>query len=96
MDKKETISLCRARIILLKDVLEMRIAEIKENLDSVKLDLVNEELDAHKLIIYLHDIKRLESGLDKAQYDIHKAKGEIKELKMRISELNSIRFKEWK
>ena len=88
MDSVETKKLHKASIESIKEVIKVRIAEIKKD-----LDFANEQLEDPNLIKDFNVAKRVENRINNVQYDVRKAQGEIKELIMRISEL---RFKEWK
>ena len=86
MDRNEAIKLCEARVDLLKKVLKMRIMAIKEN-----LDLVSEELDNPELMgdFSAASISIIEDRSNDIQYDVQKAHGEVKELRLRISNLHA-------
>ena len=83
MDSIETKKLHKASIELIKEVIEVRIAEIKKD-----LDFANEQLEDPNLIKDLRGAKRVEDRINNVQYDVRKAQEEVKELMMRISELN--------
>lgn len=90
MDSIETKKLHKASIELIKEVLEVRIAEIKKD-----LDFANEQLKNPNLIKDFDVAKRVENRINNVQYDVRKAQGEVKELRLRISNLRTERFKEW-
>lgn len=72
----------KASIELIKEVIEVRIAEIKKD-----LDFANEQLEDPNLIKDFNVAKRVENRINNVQYDVRKAQVEIKELIMRISNL---------
>lgn len=82
MDSIETGRLNKASVELIKEVIKVRIAEIKND-----LDFANEQLENPNLIKDFDVAKRVENRTNNVQYDIRKAQGEIKELIMRISTL---------
>lgn len=82
MDKNEAIKLCEASIELIKEVIKVRIEKIKKD-----LDVANEQLENPNLIKDFNVAKRVENRINNVQYDVHKAQVEIKELIMRISNL---------
>ena len=83
MTKEETKKLHKASIELIKEVIKVRIAEIKKD-----LDFANEQLENPNLIKDLRGAKRVEDRFYNVQYDVRKALEEVKELMMRISELD--------
>ncbi len=91
MDSIETKKLHKASIELIKEVIKVRIAEIKKD-----LDFANEQLENPNLIEDFHITEIVENRINNVQYDVRKAQGEVKELMMRISNLRMERFKEWK
>lgn len=82
MDKNEAIKLCEASIELIKEVIKVRIEKIKKD-----LDVANEQLENPNLIKDFNVAKRVENRINNVQYDVRKAQVEIKELIMRISNL---------
>lgn len=85
MDSVETKKLHKASIELIKEVIEVRIAEIKK-----ELDFANEQLENPNLIKDFRVAERIENRINNVQYDVQKAKVEIKELIMRIRELDML------
>lgn len=85
MDSVETKKLHKASIELIKEVIEVRIAEIKKD-----LDFANEQLENPNLIKDFRVAERIENRINNVQYDVQKAKVEIKELIMRIRELDML------
>ena len=85
MDSVETKKLHKASIELIKEVIEVRIAEIKKD-----LDFANEQLENPNLIKDVRVAERVENRINNVQYDVQKAKVEIKELIMRINELDML------
>lgn len=85
MDSVETKKLHKASIELIKEVIEVRIAEIKKD-----LDFANEQLENPNLIKDVRVAERVENRINNVQYDVQKAKVEIKELIMRIRELDML------
>lgn len=85
MDSVETKKLHKASIELIKEVIEVRIAEIKKD-----LDFANEQLENPNLIKDFRVAERVENRINNVQYDVQKAKVEIKELIMRIRELDML------
>lgn len=91
MDKNEAMKLCESSIELIKEVIKVRIEEIKKD-----LNVANEQLENPNLIKDLKVAKIVEHRINNVQYDVSKAQMDIKELIMRISNLRTERFKEWK
>ena len=85
MDSVETKKLHKASVELIKEVIEVRIAEIKKD-----LDFANEQLENPNLIKDFRVAERVENRINNVQYDVQKAKVEIKELIMRIRELDML------
>lgn len=85
MDSVETKKLHKASIELIKEVIEVRIAEIKKD-----LDFANEQLENPNLIKDFRVVERVENRINNVQYDVQKAQVEIKELIMRIRELDML------
>lgn len=85
MDSVETKKLHKASIELIKEVIEVRIAEIKKD-----LDFANEQLENPNLIKDFRVAERVENRINNVQYDVQKAQVEIKELIMRIRELDML------
>lgn len=85
MDSVETKKLHKASVELIKEVIEVRIAEIKKD-----LDFANEQLENPNLIKDFRVAERIENRINNVQYDVQKAKVEIKELIMRIRELDML------
>lgn len=85
MDSVETKKLHKSSIELIKEVIEVRIAEIKKD-----LDFANEQLENPNLIKDFRVAERIENRINNVQYDVQKAKVEIKELIMRIRELDML------
>lgn len=83
MDSIETKKLYKASIELIKEVIKVRIAEMKND-----LDIANEQLEDPNLIEDFNIAERVENRINNVQYDVRKAQEEVKELMMRISELN--------
>lgn len=85
MDSVETKKLHKASIELIKEVIKVRIAEIKKD-----LDFANEQLENPNLIKDFRVAERVENRINNVQYDVQKAQVEIKELIMRINELDML------
>ena len=85
MDSVETKKLHKASIESIKEVIKVRIAEIKKD-----LDFANEQLENPNLIKDVRVAERVENRINNVQYDVQKAKVEIKELIMRIRELDML------
>lgn len=85
MDSVETKKLHKASIESIKEVIKVRIAEIKKD-----LDFANEQLENPNLIKDFRVAERVENRINNVQYDVQKAKVEIKELIMRIRELDML------
>ena len=89
MDSVETKKLHKASIEsikeVIKEVIKVRIAEIKKD-----LDFANEQLENPNLIKDFRVAERVENRINNVQYDVQKAKVEIKELIMRIRELDML------
>ena len=85
MDSIETKKLHKASIESIKEVIKVRIAEIKKD-----LDFANEQLENPNLIKDVRVAERVENRINNVQYDVQKAKVEIKELIMRIRELDML------
>ena len=85
MDSVETKKLHKASIELIKEVIKVRIAEIKKD-----LDFANEQLENPNLIKDVRVAERVENRINNVQYDVKKAKVDIKELIMRIRELDML------
>lgn len=83
MDSIETKKLHKASIELIKEVIKVRIAEMKKD-----LDIANEQLENPNLIEDFNITEIVENRIYNVQYDVRKAKKEVKELMMRISELD--------
>lgn len=83
MDSVETKKLHKASVELIKEVIKVRIAEIKKD-----LDFANEQLENPNLIKDFRVAERVENRINNVQYDVQKAKVEIKELIMRINEID--------
>ena len=85
MDKIKKKKLHKASVELIKEVIKVRIAEIKKD-----LDFANEQLENPNLIKDFRVAERVENRINNVQYDVQKAKVEIKELIMRIRELDML------
>ena len=85
MDSVETKKLHKASIESIKEVIKVRVAEIKKD-----LDFANEQLENPNLIKDFRVAERVENRINNVQYDVQKAKVEIKELIMRIRELDML------
>lgn len=85
MDSVETKKLHKASIESIKEVIKVRVAEIKKD-----LDFANEQLENPNLIKDFRVAERVENRINNVQYDVQKAQVEIKELIMRIRELDML------